>query len=89
MTATHEERPADALAGRLLALVGGPANVVELTHCWARLRFVLHDDLAADEPGIDALPQVAIVVRQRGQLQVALRSGLLEVYEALRTGLTS
>jgi phosphotransferase system IIB component len=88
VTSTHEEQPADALAARLLTLVGGPRNIAELTHCWGRLRFVLRDDAAADEPGIESLPQVAIVVRQRGQLQVALRSGLLETYDALRTGLT-
>lgn len=75
---------ADELADRLLPLVGGPANVAEFTHCWARLRFVLHDDGAADDAGLGALPQVAIVVRQHGQLQVALRGDLLTTYAALR-----
>ncbi|MBU4335618.1 MAG: PTS transporter subunit EIIB [Actinobacteria bacterium] len=78
---------ADELATRLLGLVGGPDNVVELTHCWARLRFVLRDEAMADDHAIGALDQVAVVVRQHGQLQVALMRGLLETYDALRSQL--
>ncbi|MEU1159667.1 PTS glucose/sucrose transporter subunit IIB [Streptomyces sp. NPDC005921] len=59
-------------APRLLRLVGGTANVSELTHCMARLRFVLHDDTLADDRAIEALPEVVLVVRQSGQLQLVV-----------------
>ncbi|TQE20290.1 PTS glucose/sucrose transporter subunit IIB [Streptomyces ipomoeae] len=59
-------------APRLLRLVGGTANVAALTHCMARLRFVLHDDTLADDQAIEALPEVLVVVRQGGQLQLAV-----------------
>ncbi|NTW41059.1 MAG: PTS transporter subunit EIIB [Cellulomonadaceae bacterium] len=73
----------DGLAARVLTLVGGPGNVAQLTHCYSRLRFALHDDAAADEAALGALPEVAIVIRQGGQLHVALRSGVVAVHDEL------
>ncbi|MGN8244265.1 PTS glucose/sucrose transporter subunit IIB [Cellulomonas soli] len=73
----------DVLAAQVLRLVGGPANVERLTHCWARLRFVLRDDTVADDAALGALPGVVMVVRQSGQLQVALQGGPLAVHAAL------
>lgn len=73
----------DALAGQLLAAVGGPSNVTALTRCWARLRFELADPAMADERAVSALPGVVIAVHQHGQFQVALRSGLVEVFTEL------
>ena len=70
-------------ATEVLALVGGADNVAALSHCWARLRFTLYDDAAADESALGALPGVVMVVRQGGQLHVALRSGVLEVHDAV------
>ncbi|GAA3814326.1 PTS transporter subunit EIIB [Cellulomonas soli] len=74
---------ASALADRVLELVGGPGNVERLTHCWARVRLVLHDDAAADDDAVAALPGVIMVVRQGGQLQVALKGGPLAVHAVL------
>lgn len=70
-------------AASLLAAVGGVENVHALTHCWARLRFVLADRTAVDHAAVTALPEVAIAVDQQGQYQVALRAGLLETYDEL------
>lgn len=67
----------------LLSLVGGASNVAELTHCWARLRFTLHDDAAADQDALEALPGVVMVLRRGGQLQVASRSNVLELHAAV------
>lgn len=76
-----EEPP---VAERILDLVGGAPNVANLTHCYSRLRFVLHDDDAADDDALNDLPDVAIAVRQGGQLHVALRSNLVVVHDAIR-----
>lgn len=70
-------------AEQILAAVGGADNVESLTRCWARLRFVLKDRAAVDEPAIKALDEVAIAVHQHGQYQIALRSGLLETFDEL------
>lgn len=71
------------VAERLLAAVGGPANVTSLTRCWARLRFELADPSLADEQAVTAFPEVVIAVHQHGQFQVALRSGLVDVLTEL------
>lgn len=65
--------PGPDFAQQVLRLVGGARNVAALTHCFVRLRFVLHDDTLADDQALQALPEVLLVVRQAGQLQLALR----------------
>ncbi|MER5435832.1 PTS transporter subunit EIIB [Streptomyces sp. NPDC002588] len=64
--------PGPDFARQVIRLVGGAGNIDALTHCLARLRFVLHDDTLADDAALQALPEVVVVVRQGGQLQLAL-----------------
>lgn len=68
------------LAEDLLDLVGGPSNVRQLTHCFVRLRFTLRDEAIVDEAALKALPGVLLVLHQTGQLQIALRTGLIDTY---------
>lgn len=74
--------PAEA-AAEILAAVGGRENVASVTHCYSRLRFTLRDTTLAEDARLGALPGVAIVIRQGGQLHVALSSGLVVTYDAL------
>lgn len=74
---------AQRVGGDVLAAVGGPGNVELVTHCWARLRFELVDVGRVDHDALAAMPEVALAVHQHGQLQVVLRSGLLEVFAAV------
>ena len=67
-------------ARRLVEVVGGAGNVVRVTHCYSRLRLVLRDDAGADEAGLRALPGVVMVLRQGGQVQVALSSGVARMF---------
>ena len=69
------------LAASIVSLVGGAANVERLTHCAVRLRFVLRDATLADDDALEALPDVVMVLRQSGQVQVALRTGVLAVHD--------
>ncbi|WP_326582660.1 PTS transporter subunit EIIB [Streptomyces sp. NBC_00481] len=64
--------PGPDFASQVIRLVGGARNIATLTHCMARLRFVLHDDSLADDEALQALPEVVVVVRQGGQVQLAL-----------------
>jgi len=43
---------------QLLELVGGRENIVTVSHCITRMRFVLNDPAKADLSGIDAYPQL-------------------------------
>ncbi|KFG72862.1 PTS transporter subunit EIIB [Streptomyces mutabilis] len=76
--------PGHAFADQVLRHVGGAVNVVRLTHCLARLRFVLTDDTIADDDALQQMPEVAIVVRQGGQLQLALKVSVPLAYAAVR-----
>ncbi|WP_159501170.1 PTS transporter subunit EIIB [Microbacterium sp. 18062] len=69
------------LAETILRLVGGPSNVVSLTHCMSRLRFTLVDEHAADRVGLAGLDDVALVVARAGQLHVGMRRALMPTYD--------
>ncbi|MFE9453972.1 PTS transporter subunit EIIB [Streptomyces sp. NPDC006739] len=64
--------PSPDFAHQVIRLVGGARNIDTFTHCLVRLRFVLHDDSLADDAALQELPEVVVVVRQGGQLQLAL-----------------
>ncbi len=42
----------DQLAKDVVAHVGGKENIVDVTNCMTRLRFVLKDDAAANESAL-------------------------------------
>ncbi|MEU9986216.1 PTS transporter subunit EIIC [Streptomyces sp. NPDC048045] len=73
-------------AAAVLARVGGPANVLSVTHCMTRLRLGVADPAAVDEEGLRALPEVLGLVRDgESSLQVVLGPGVVvEVTAAVR-----
>ena len=50
--------PTVTAAEAIVAGVGGPGNIVSLTHCATRLRFVLVDASLVAGPELDAIPEV-------------------------------
>ncbi|MFT8210759.1 MAG: PTS trehalose transporter subunit IIBC [Symbiopectobacterium sp.] len=75
---------------RLITLLGGIDNIVTLTHCITRLRFVLQDPARADAKGIETLPMVKGCFITAGQLQVVIGTEVGDYFQALsaRTGKT-
>lgn len=71
-------------AERILHLVGGPANVQDLTHCVTRLRFQLKDDKLADTKALQADPSVLGVVNAGGQYQVIVGNTVGAVHDAMQ-----
>ncbi|WP_158609610.1 beta-glucoside-specific PTS transporter subunit IIABC [Cellulomonas triticagri] len=76
-------------ADEILAAVGGPSNVKEVTHCATRLRFVLADRAKADKAAAQAVPGVITVVESSGQFQVVIGNAVAKVYDGLPGDLTS
>jgi PTS system beta-glucosides-specific IIC component len=70
------------LAKDIVRLVGGTDNIVTLSHCMTRLRFVLKDESKAKSDEIKALDGVLSTVIGSGQYMVILGKNLLPVYEA-------
>lgn len=70
-------------AAKIVELVGGKENVVSLTHCITRLRFVLKDWSKADKEGLEKTQYVLKVIEAGGQLQVVLGNKVTPVYETI------
>ncbi|WP_108649579.1 PTS trehalose transporter subunit IIBC [Dongshaea marina] len=57
---------------QLLKLIGGADNIVSVSHCITRMRFVLRDTELADIQGIEELPSVKGCFTNAGQFQVVI-----------------
>mgnify|MGYP002722953211 CR=1 FL=1 len=72
----RQEQAADILAG-----IGGPDNIVSMTHCATRLRLELVDGTKADKERLEANPKVMGAVPQGGsRYQVIIGGDVANVY---------
>ena len=65
----------------LLAAIGGKENIVAVSHCITRMRFVLGDPKIADMKRIDAIPSVKGTFTQAGQFQVIIGNEVADFYD--------
>ena len=68
------------LAQAIVQMVGGKDNIMEVTHCFTRLRFCLRDVGDADTKNLEQLEGVLKVVIAGGQYQVVLGSKVKKVF---------
>lgn len=71
----------DELAKKIIDLVGGEANIANVTHCITRLRFNLKDESKANTEAIRSTPGVVGVTSANGQYQVIIGAEVTQVYE--------
>lgn len=67
-------------AKALLEAVGGKDNIVSVTHCVTRMRFVLTDEGKADKAEIEKLPSAKGTFTNAGQFQVIIGNEVAEFY---------
>ncbi|EGO8503780.1 PTS beta-glucoside transporter subunit EIIBCA [Enterococcus faecalis] len=72
-----------AIAKEILKDVGDKDNIVDVTHCYTRLRFVLKDTKQANKEALLQTEGVISVVESGGQYQVVLGNKVAHVYNAL------
>ncbi|HAP3930081.1 TPA: PTS transporter subunit EIIC [Enterococcus faecalis] len=72
-----------AIAKEILKDVGGKDNIVDVTHCYTRLRFVLKDTKQANKEALLQTEGVISGVESGGQYQVVLGNKVAHVYNAL------
>jgi len=77
------------LAKALVPLIGQKENIIEVTHCITRLRFILKDEALADTQAIEGLPGVVKVFSSGGQYQVVIGATVPKVHEALMAELNA
>ncbi len=67
-------------AKELLGLVGGKGNIVAVSHCMTRMRFVLNEPAKADVNKIEAMKAVKGSFTQSGQFQVIIGNTVADFY---------
>ncbi len=74
----HDEEYA-TLAKAVVEAVGGKENIIGVTNCMTRLRFVLKDDSIPKAEEVKAIKGVAGIMNQGGQYQVIVGTHVSEV----------
>ena len=70
-----------AVARSVVEKLGGANNVVALTHCMTRLRFVLKDEAKIDAAAIKGVKGVMGVVHNGDQCQVIIGNNVAAAYK--------
>lgn len=70
-------------AAKIVKLVGGKENIVTLTHCITRLRFVLKNFSEADKEKLAETEYVLKVIEAGGQLQVVVGNKVEGIYDTI------
>lgn len=71
------------IAEQVLEAVGGSANIVSVTHCMTRLRFVLKDQSVPNNKEVESIKGVMGVNIVGGQYQVIVGNSVGNVYKEL------
>lgn len=71
------------IAEKVLEAVGGSANIVSVTHCMTRLRFVLKDQSVPSQKEVESIKGVMGVNVVGGQYQVIIGNSVGNVYKEL------
>ena len=69
-----------ALAHDVISALGGKENIVTVTHCMTRLRFVLKDETLTDAARLKSISGVLGVVRNDNQCQVIIGNTVSQAY---------
>lgn len=67
----------------ILKEVGGEKNIVSLTNCMTRLRFVLKDENAVSDEAVKAIDGVMGVARKGGQFQLIIGPNVSSLYDVI------
>lgn len=73
----------DALAKIIINNVGGKSNVISLSHCITRLRFILKDESKANTELLKKTDGIVTVMQSGGQYQVVIGNHVPDVYEVV------
>lgn len=69
------------LSKDIISNVGGKENVVSLSHCVTRLRFILKDESKANDDVLKNMDGVVTVIKSAGQYQVVIGNHVPDVYD--------
>ena len=67
-------------ARELVKELGGDENIINVTHCATRLRFILKDESGIDSAKVARIPGVITTVQAGGQYQVVIGNHVSDAY---------
>lgn len=73
----------DKVAEEIIGFVGGNDNVINVTHCATRLRFILKSHAEVNKNQLKRVKGVITVIEASGQLQVVIGNHVGEAYQAV------
>lgn len=68
-------------AKELVKELGGDENIMNVTHCATRLRFILKDETNIDSDKVKKIPGVITVVQAGGQYQVVIGNHVKDAFD--------
>ncbi|MDD3338382.1 MAG: beta-glucoside-specific PTS transporter subunit IIABC [Lachnospiraceae bacterium] len=68
-------------ANELVKELGGDENIINVTHCATRLRFILKDESKVDSAKVTKIPGVITTVQASGQYQVVIGNHVKDAYD--------
>ncbi|MCA6939544.1 MULTISPECIES: PTS transporter subunit EIIC [Pectobacterium] len=71
-------------AKEIVQVIGGDDNVISVTHCATRLRFVLKDTAQVDKETLKRIKGVITAVESSGQLQVVIGNHVADAYREVQ-----
>lgn len=78
----------DRLAHQITDLLGGPTNIISVTHCTTRLRFKLKHLPVEAIKSINDLPDVISVMNSSGMFQIVIGTKVEKLYQSITPLLT-
>lgn len=70
-------------AKEIIAAVGGKENILELSHCATRLRFILKDNQIPNDQQVEKIQGVKGLSRTSGQYQIIIGTEVPKAYQAI------
>ena len=71
-------------AKSIIEQVGGEPNIVSVTHCMTRIRFVLKDESIVNDAAVKAIDGVVGVMRKDGQYQIIIGNEVSTCYREIQ-----
>jgi PTS system trehalose-specific IIC component len=72
-------------AEKIIVGVGGKENIIALTHCVTRLRFVLQNETLVDKESLENLDDVKGIFSANGQFQIVIGPKVEKLYDEVMT----
>lgn len=71
----------EKMASELVKELGGDENIINVTHCATRLRFILKDESIIDKDKVAKITGVITTVQAGGQFQIVIGNHVKDAYE--------